>query len=588
MELKLKINSKNTFPKGGIFIKGASAEVWLYEIQNMGLRLSSITAFPVPGVKANELYGCLLVLNKNNSRVASIGKNNFCQLIENKLFIPENTFVEPELTKEEWHSLFSDAYHFLHPEIGLVELKEEVNWTYLLQLPSAKEVEVREPSKTVAIPQYISSLRVEVDQEKILEEIENPISEEEMIAKLPFDMQKLMKGNQKEMDKFLKFLDENPKLALQMAIPLDTLGTARGGNNGQFSFGGSNSIFNSIKGFDLSSSAMQSFGKVLKFGFIIFFVLLIRSCDPQNGAFEFQSLFTGLFGFIVLALIVGLVVSLLSGDNSGSRTSKGVGGNALVDSERFNTLQSKYEKLAQEYAAKKEYKKASHIYLKLLKNHHKAAEVLEKGELYAEAATVYLKYVKNKHKAAECYEKGHAYKEAIAIYKELDNDEKVGDLYLLLKNKKEADKYFYNVIQNYRLNSQFVKASSIYKDKIGDLNDAQEILLMGWKANKDAVNCLNNYFANIKSIDKLSLEIATIYEKEMTQENAGMFLQVLKYEFDRSSKLEELTKNMAYEIAAATIDEKPEIAAELLHFNKENKTMLKDVMKYKLKRKSDF
>lgn len=585
MELKLKIHSKNTFPKGGIFIKSASPEVWLHEIQNMGLTLRNIRVFPVSGARANELYGCLLVLDQSAGKITAVGKNNFYQLIEDKLFVPENTLVEPQITKEEWHNLFSEEYHFLHPEIGLVELKEEVNWKDLLQLPSEREIEVTEPSKTVYIPHFISSLRVEVDQEKILEEIENPPSEEEMIAKLPFDLQKLMKGNQKEMDKFLEFLDKNPKLALQLAIPLDTLGTSRGGNYGKFSFGSGKSIFNWNTGSGFSSATMESFGKVFKYGFIIFFVLFIRGCNPDNGAFEFQSLFKGLFGFIILALIVGLVVSLLSRDSSSGNTSKKLGGSALIDSDRFATLHNKYEKLAQEYAANKEYQKAAHIYLKLLKNHQKAAEVLEKGELYAEAATIYLKYCKNKHKAAECYEKGRAYNEAIELYQELDNDEKVGDLYLILKNRKEANKHFRKVIENYKENFQYVKASLIYKDKIEDITEAQELLIVGWRTNKDAGRCLNNYFANIKSAADLSLAIPNIYKSEVTSENAITFLHLLKHEFSKHESLEEITKNIAYEIVADSIDEKPDVASELLSFNVSNKSMLKDVMKYKLKMK---
>lgn len=576
MELKLKINTKNTFPKGGIFIKSASAEVWLHEIQNIGLSLNSIAVFPVPSIRANELLGCLLVFNQSNIKITEIGKNNFYQLAANKLFIPENTLITPELTEDEWSNLFSEEYHFLHPEIGLVELKEEVNWANLLQLPMQKEIEITEPSKTVSIPQFITSMRIEIDQEKILETIENLPSEEEIIGKMPFDMQKVMKGNQKEMDKFMAFLDKNPKLALQYAIPLDTLGTSRGDNYGRLSFGGRSM-------FSLSPVATESFHQFFKFGFAIFFVIFIRSCNPENSNFEFQSLFQGLFGFVILALIVGLVVALLSKGNKKSNSSSG--GAALIDSDRFSTLQNKYEKLAEQYVENKEYQKAAHIYLKLLKNYPKAAEVLEKGELYSEAAAIYLKYCKNKQKAAACYEKGNAYKEAIEIYKELNDNEKVGDLYLILKDKKEADKYFNRVIENYKTNFQYVKASLVYKNKIGDVTEAQEILLEGWKTNKDAGKCLNNYLANIDSAADLSLAINDVYKNIVIPENAPVFLHLLKHEFTKHEENQGMIKNIAYEIVADRIDKNPDVASELVHFNKNNKMMLKDVMKYKLKAK---
>jgi tetratricopeptide (TPR) repeat protein len=587
MELKLKINTKNTYPKGGIFIKSASAEVWLHEIQNIGLSLESITVFPVPTMRANELFGCLIVFNQGKSRIADIGKNNFCQLAVNKLFIPENTLITPELTEEEWHSLFSEEYHFLHPEIGLVELKEEVNWTDLPELPLLKEIEITEPSNTVFIPQFITSLRVEVDPEKILENIENPPSEEEMIAKLPFDLQKLMKGNQKEMDKFLKFLDENPKLALQLAIPLDTLGTSRGGNYGQFSFGSENvfkSFFSKIgdlfDGQNSRARGHEGLVSLLKGLFILFFIFSVRSCNMNDAHSSIRPLLV----FVILAIIVGFIVLMISRNGSSSKKSNS-GGSALIDSGRFTSLQNKYEKLAEGFVENKEYQKAAHIYLKLLKNHQKAAEVLDKGELYTEAAAIYLRYCENNQKAAECYEKGHAYKEAIELFKKLNDEEKVGDLYLILKNRDEADKYFNKVIENYKNNFQYVKASLIYKNKIGDTSQAQEMLLDGWRKNKDSGKCLNNYFANISSVEELSLAITKVYNNEVSSINANIFLHLLKHEFSRNEKVEELTKNIAYEIVADRVDKTPDIASELVHFNKNNKSMLKDVMKYKLKMK---
>lgn len=569
MELKLKIHSKNIFPKAGIFIKSAAAEVWLREIQNMGLTLDAITVFPVPGLRANEVFGCLVVFNKSVIKTADIGKNNFYQLVENKLFIPENTIVTPQLTAAEWHKLFSEAYHFLHPEIGLAELKEEVNWGDLLELPVPKEIEITEPSKTVSIPQLITSLRVEVDQEKILEEIENPVSEEERIAKLPFDLQKLMKGNQKEMDKFLAFLEKNPKLALQLAIPLDTLGTSRGGNDGQFSFGGS--------GMSNFLPTTNSSSKIFKFGLIV--VLIVLAGNFKMGQHHSGS--ESFFIFLLLVIMVVLAISLFSGNSSADNTSKS-GGSALIDSDRFATLQSRYEKLAEEYAANKDYHKAAHIYLKLLSNHKKAAEVLEKGELYPEAAAIYLKYDQNKHKAAECYEKGHAYKEAIELYKELNEDEKAGDLYTILKDKPKADHHFNKVAEYYKTNYQYIKASLIYKNKINDITEAQELLLEGWKTNKDAKNCLNNYFANIHSAEELAYAISDVYKNRVSGENRAVFLHLLKHEFTKHAELEEMIKNMAYEIAAERIDQNPEIASELLNFNKDNRLLLKDVMKYKL------
>lgn len=582
MELKLNINSKNTYPKGGILIKSASAEVWLREVQNLGLTLDAVKIFPVPAIRANELFGCLIVFNQEKSKIDELGKNNFCQLVENKLFISECTSITPELTQEEWHSLFSEEYHLLHPEIGLAELKEEVIWTDLIQFPISKEIEITAPSKTVAVPHFITSMRIEVDQEKILEGIENPVSEEEMIEKLPFDMKKLMNGNNREMDKFLAYLEKNPEKAMKLGIPLDTLGTGRGGYGGSFSFNnGIDSPFNFTwigRFFDNLSSGENNGAGFFRYGFVLLFVVLARGCKGS----ELKSGLPSILVFIGIVVFVIFMISLWAGSQSGFSGFSG-GGSFLVDSNRFNTLQSRYEKLAEDYIARGEYEKASHIYLKLLKNYHKAATVLENGKLYREAGAVYLKYLKNKTKAAECYEKGHAYNEAIALYKELNQSEKVGDLYLILGKKSKANNYFKIVIEEYTSNFQYVKASLVYKNKIEDITEAQELLLKGWKTNKDAGKCLNNYFANCESAEELSLAITTIYKEEISEINAPVFLHLLKHEFTKYGELEETIKNIAYEIVADRVNKKPEIVSELIYFNKKNKSIIKDVMYYKLK-----
>jgi|GEM_PF-301379 len=596
MELKLRINSKNTFPKGGVFIKSALPKVWLQEIQNIGLAFDMVKVFPVPGANANELFGCLLVFDQTLARI-DIGKNHYCQLIENKLFIPENTVVTPQLTKAEWHNLFSEHYHFLHSDIGLVELKEEVFWIDLLETPVLKEIDILEPSKTIHIPQKISSLRYEINTEDILEALEKSFSDEEVLDELPFDMEELMKGNQKEMDKFLVFLDKNPEMALKLAIPLDTLGTARGGFDGKFSFDGIDSSFSgggSFSGGRRNTVNESEFdGKPFIIVFKIIFVLVVlfnlKGCHFSNANIGNNSS----LALIIIVFAIGLIIALavISSDSSSSsggyspppRPSGSGGGSALIDSERFATIQNRYEKIAEEFKERKDYAKAAHVYMKLLKNHYKAADVLEEGELYSEAAAVHLKYCNNKNKAAECYEKGHVYKQAIELYKEINQNEKVGDLYTILKEKPEADKFYGKVIDEYKVNNQYVKASFIYKNKIKDIEGAQDVLIKGWRSNKDALNCLNNYFVNIESTEKLSRTITSIYESDVSAENSELFLQAMKQEFKKHEELEEITKNIAYEIVADKIVTKPDIASELIAFNEKNKSILKDVMKYKLK-----
>ena len=587
MELKLQPHTKNQYTRGAILIKKASPKEWLQQIEQMGLDLSVLKAYPVPSLVPNELYGCLLVFEKECPKI-DIGPNNYCQIVENRLFIPEYSQLVPQLTAEEWAKNFDTKSHIFHPDFGLVQLTEPIDWTEILSEITATVATITKPSKAIFIPKSITSLRLELEPETILDNIENPFGEQEKIEKLPFNIQKLMKGNQKEMDKFLAYMEKNPELAMQYAIPLDSLNSNRGGNDAIYKFGGTNSILTRIKNgwrnlfYRTSKSTGSSDVNPGKYIFIILIIVRVLY------AFLSKS-FTDYTAFIIL-LILGLVILYFifyANTTAVTTTATATGGNVLLETAQYDRLHSQYEKLANDFVDKKQYEKASHVYLKLLKDNQKAAFVLEQGQRYPEAAAIYLKYAKNKPKAAECYEKGKVYKEAINLYKDLNEFEKVGDLYQLTHQKQEANNYYNRVIEEYQTKFQFVKASLVYKNKIKDSSQAQKLLLEGWKTNKDASNCLNNYFENIEDETVLKKEIDHIYQHHTTETAKEPFLHSLKIIFSKKEPLQSQTKNIAYEIIAEKMASKPELASELIHFNKKDQSISKDILKYKLNRKNE-
>lgn len=293
MKLQLKPYKRNSHPLGGILIKSSSPKVWLQEIQNMGISLQECDAYPIPSSVANELYGCLVVVK--NLKVKDLGRNYLVQNIENKLFIPVNSKVVPSVSDEEWHFLFAECPHFLHPEIGLVELNQAIDWIAILGTIKRISIKITGPSKSVFIPSSIKSIRVEVDEEALLKEIENPLTEEERFEKLPFDMKKLLNGNQREMEKFMAFMEKNPDMALKYALPLDSLGTFRGDNLGKFTFGGGN-FFDSFKDFfsfkndnPTVSKMTNIFSKILSIGFVFFVIYLIYSIFSTGSSSSYET-----------------------------------------------------------------------------------------------------------------------------------------------------------------------------------------------------------------------------------------------------------------------------------------------------------
>jgi len=307
---------------------------------------------------------------------------------------------------------------------------------------------------------------------------------------------------------------------------------------------------------------------------VIYLIVKLLKGIVQGDFWPFLSTLFYLIGIVVAIFLFMIFFELFmnSMDTSGRDVD--------LDSERMNALRIQYEKLAEDAIEQKNYKKAASVYIKLLKDYYTAANTLEEGELYQEAAIIHLKFNKDKYAAAEAFKKGKFYSKAIALHKELENHEEVGDLYKLVNNKAEADKYFQIIIDKYVESHQYVKASLVYKYKIEEPLKAQTLLLKGWRENKDAYNCLNNYFGNFPNSKLLKQGITFIYNKETNSNNIKTFLRCLKIEYKNNEDLQEYIQSIAYEIVANNLKDNPGITFELNAFNNVNTIINKDASKF--------
>lgn len=289
--------------------------------------------------------------------------------------------------------------------------------------------------------------------------------------------------------------------------------------------------------------------------------------------------------FIILGVIMQLEKKEKEKNSSGRKGERG--GNIYLEASVFDKIRNKYEELAQKYISEKDYRKAAKVYINLLKDYYRGAKTLEDGELYNEAAVIYLKKLKNKSEAASCYEKAKQFKKAIDLYKELEQKEKVGDLYRQMNDAKNANVYYQMVVDDYVSNNQMVKGSLIYRKKMEMPDEAQQILFKGWEEDRDAFNCLNNYFANISDVKKLDQQIRELYGKTPSEKKIT-YLEAMKHEFKKDPKLQSTTRNIAYEIIAEKVATRSEIVNELKHFNPEDEVILKDISRYKMGRNRMF
>jgi hypothetical protein len=126
----------------------------------------------------------------------------------------------------------------------------------------------------------------------------------------------------------------------------------------------------------------------------------------------------------------------------------------------------------------------------------------------------------------------------------------------------------------------YLRASLCLRNKLEEPEKAQGWLLEGWRNDRDAVNCLNLYFAETRDDRQLDREINMVYAEETNDKNMEKFLQVLKQQVERTG-VEQMVRDIAYEIVADRIAADPFISGELQAFNKKDKRLIKDILLYR-------
>lgn len=335
--------------------------------------------------------------------------------------------------------------------------------------------------------------------------------------------------------------------------------------------------------------------KFLEKFLVAFFVLVIFkviAIFAQLSQKQMVNVTETVFKFIFFAAFaVVVIVFLQHQEKDVKKQSKnnysGGGDGSYIDTSLFDKLRNMYEDIARKHIEDNEYKKAAIVYMNLLQDSYRAASTLEQGGFYSEAAVIFLRKVQSKVDAANCYVKAKQYDKAITLYKELQQKEKVGDLYKEMNDFENAFIWYQMVVDDYVQSHQMVNASLIYQIKMEKPNEAQEILLQGWKENKEPLNCLTHYFANIPEVGKLEKEIKYLYENTSPNKKL-IYLEAMKVEFKKDQRLQKMTRNIAYEIIAENINSRSEIVNDLKLFNPCDEVVLKDISRYKTGRNRMF
>jgi len=260
MKLALTFTENNPYSRCGIFIKHASPKVWLTEMKRMQLKLSDCIVYPCPGLEANSISGVLLIFKTAQNKI-DVDANVCIQKVHTNFYIPENTQLNMALTNEEYDKLLNGKPHFFHHEFGMIELTEELRWETILNPPIAQFPVIETPAKGVKIPTEVKAFSIEIEEAEEEDALGNPFGDKNIDPEdMPFDMKKVLQGNNIEVEKYLTYLEKNPDAALKMAIPLDMMGTSRGKAYAKYKF--KSNFFESL-GFGNASDSTKSKGKTI-------------------------------------------------------------------------------------------------------------------------------------------------------------------------------------------------------------------------------------------------------------------------------------------------------------------------------------
>ncbi|MEJ1241940.1 hypothetical protein WBG78_27590 [Chryseolinea sp. T2] len=579
MEIRISEADNNIYPLNGLLIRGASLADCIMELQHMELAIADVEIRPIPGALANSIWGYLIV-TQHIIPPDSRGKHQLCQYVCRNLMIPERSRLSPLLLPAEMDKLFASAMHVAHPDFGWVELSEPLKLLELIEEPVKDACTSIRPASSSFVPMTIRSFRIHpMSPEEVLENLNNnPVGEQKRFEDAPLNLLEQMRL------KFYQLLFQKTDSDKSNDKGSSSQGSA---TEGSASDEANPSIFRRLfKSLTNGTRLQQDFNDLEERNkkSVDKLMDLLRK-NPLEG--------------LQYAIPLGESGVTRGNANAGFDLSKrwfdfswqakgasNAGSGSAQLGDHFSELQQQYRLTADELIKNKDHQKAAFVYLKLLKDYRSAAQTLEAGKHYQDAATIYLKHLGDKMKAAECYENGNCTLEAIDLYIELNQHEKAGDLYCLISNRREALVQYEKVVSSYKAAGQYVKASLICKYKINNAEAGQAMLLEGWRQNKDAVNCLNNYFSNIEDSKQFNTELNAVYRQDVTAANADSFLEAIRHEYLKRTELREPIMEMAYEVVSKNIPTNPNIVSELKNFNVSNKELFKDTLRFKLQTRS--
>lgn len=561
MEFKLIYTKEVSGNSCGVFVEDSNMMSWIETASQLGLR--NVKFFPIPGNVANSISGALLIsdeITKDQpipyAHVYNVGGS---------FYLLSSSQLSPKFSESAIVERFGNTPHFFHPVYGLIELQEIKDWSSFIDLKQS-DVNLTKPELGPHFPNRLGHYFIrEVEPEEVLKSLikksvpdrksvdSKPLSSWE---KLIFRTYGFLLGKSGKGEK------ENSEGEESQNLDSEATGSAeiiKKKSWWQRKKEGMNKTFENLD--ERNKKELDKLMDLLKKNpdEALKYALPIDRSGSSRGP------------------EVGYRMQMRW--RSGISLGTGSGGSVNIGESKTEILRQQYRNMATKYAQNEDWEKASFVYLELLSDPHSAAAVLKSGKKYEAAAAIYLSKCKLKINAAECYEMGRFYGRSIDLYEELDQQEKVGDLYARMGNIPKAKIAFGKELEKLRGSNRYFDAGKLSSNKLSDTKLARTYYMEGWERGKRPNDCLDEYLDTYE-IDAKRERISHLHEEEMVDRSAHRFLEVLKLQSDKNADLQNDIEVVAYETIARNAPKDKTIVNFLNVFNK-SKLVSKDVLRFK-------
>lgn len=566
MNIKLISANESRYPRCGLFIEGPDLVSWLDTLTLLGIDPTVVEIYGLPGNAANVIWGSL-ILGDSSALPDDLGRYAGAHSIANKLIVPEKSQVVPSLTSYDLTHLFKEDKYVFHPEFGLFKLETPIALNDHLAVQEMEELNTFRPLDFEINASAIVSFRIEATPvEELKEEISLKTKREKIPDKPLTIIEKAKLHLYRQFITITEKEDGEEVVINPVGASLESLAKRLG-----------------VDGLDVKDQMIEDFKDLHERNKKEVDKLLDMLKNNPDEALKYaipleeHGYTRGGHKAAFKMQHRGSDFSLFGGLRSGSSA------NGSVDlGEEYYKLQRQYVDTAQALRKDGNYEKAAFIYMRLLKNYSEAAKTLREGHFYEKAGFVYMEYLKDELKAASCFEEGKIYDKAIELYKKNNKLEKVGDLYSQLGKQSLATSAYQQVVDGYLVRSKYVKASLLCQNKMYDLNQAQDLLLTGWRKKTDALNCLKSYLSNIPEEEEVWKQINYLNDHEVDKSNDQVFLKVLKHEFQKRKGNRPKIQQLAYTMISDLLERGEISGNELLAFNKSNSRLTADTIRYQV------